>query len=204
MPPKEKSKQIFLLVLLVAGISFLHYFTQQSRHHYHIFYRELYFLPLILAGFWFGLRGALATSIATTAIYLPLTLIRWEGFSPEDFDKILEIGLFNIVAAVSGALRDREKAREKEKLEGIMAMAGSVAHEMNTPLFSALGTAQLLQEELESETENYDDLQTIIGSLKEMNRLIKKIARIDRIEIKDYVGSTRIMDIEKASKKTMP
>ena len=202
MSRHKQSKQIILLIALVAGISLLHIFTGQSLHHLHVFYRELYFLPLILAGFWFGLRSALATSFSITAVYFIYTLIQWQGFSPDDFNKLLEIGLFNIVATVAGTLRDREKKRENEKLEGIVAMAGAVSHEMNTPLFSALGTAQLLKKELVSETENYKDVQTIITSLQEMRRLIQKISRIDRLEMKDYVGNSRIIDIEKSSKES--
>ena len=201
MSSHKQSKQIILLIGLVAGISLLHFFTGQNRYHLHVFYRELYFLPLILAGFWFGLRGALATSFSITAVYFIYTLIQWQGFSPDDFDKLLEIGLFNIVAAAAGTLRDREKEREKERFEGIVSMAGGVSHEMNTPLFSALGTAQLLKEELDSKSETYKDVQTIITNLQEMRRLIKKIARIDRIEMKDYVGNSRIIDIEKSSKE---
>jgi signal transduction histidine kinase len=196
-----QTKQIILIIALAAGISLLHLFTAQSRHHLHVFYRELYFLPLILAAFWFGLRGALATSFSITAVYFIYTLILWQGFSPDDFDKLLEIGLFNIVATVAGTLRDREKQRENEKLEGIVAMAGGVSHEMNTPLFSALGTAQLLKDELDSETENYKDVQTILTNLQEMRRLIQKISEIDRIEMKDYVGNSHIIDFEKSSKE---
>jgi K+-sensing histidine kinase KdpD len=39
----------------VGGITFLHYSTQMDRNLQHAFYRELYFLPIVLAGFWFGL-----------------------------------------------------------------------------------------------------------------------------------------------------
>jgi hypothetical protein len=69
MPRKTK---FTLIVILVAGISLLHYVTDQSRYHYHVFYGELYFLPIVLAGLWFGLRGALPTSLGITAFYLPL------------------------------------------------------------------------------------------------------------------------------------
>jgi len=72
---------------------------------------------------------------------------------------------------------------------------------MNTPLFSALGTAQLLEKEFDSETENYKDVQTILTNLQEMRRLIQKISIIDRIEMKDYVGNSRIIDFEKSSKE---
>ena len=94
--------RIVLVATLVIVISVFHYFTGMKQVYYHIFYRELYFLPLILAGFWFGLRGGVITSLSITALYLPATLMNWEGFSPEDFDKIVEIVLFNIVAGGLG------------------------------------------------------------------------------------------------------
>ncbi len=199
MSPNKHSKQIVLVIGLATGISLLHFFTGQDRHHLHVFYRELYFLPLILAAFWFGLRGALATSFSITVLYLIYTLIQWQGFSSNDFEKLLEIGLFNIVAAVAGALRDREKKRENENLEAVVAMAGSVSHEINTPLYSALGTAQLLKKELDSDAQIYKDIQTILTSLQEIRRLTQKLSRINYIELKHYVGNSRIVDIEKSS-----
>ena len=75
--------------MLVIGISLLHYLTDQSRYHYHVFYGELYFLPIVLAGLWFGLRGALAASLGITGCYLPFIYWHWHGFSPDDFDRML-------------------------------------------------------------------------------------------------------------------
>ncbi len=201
METKNHQAKIILIATLVLGITGLHIMTSQKQELSHIFYRELYFLPLILTAFWFGLRGALITSLSVTIIYLPYTLFHWQSFSTDDLNRLLEIMLFNIVTNVLGLLRDREKTREKEKRKAVLAMAGAVAHEINTPLFSAIGTAQLLQEEFEPDSSWYSDLQQINRNLKEISHLIKKIAGIENIEIKAYVGSSTIIDIEKSAKK---
>ena len=55
---RSKKLKIIFLFASVLTITLCHYFTELKVHHYHIFYQGLYFLPVILAGFWFGLRGA--------------------------------------------------------------------------------------------------------------------------------------------------
>ena len=165
---------------------------------WHIFYRELYFLPLILSAFWFGLRGSFIISLCVTVLYLPYTIFHWQSFSPNDLDRLLEILLFNIVANGLGFLRDRGKTIEKEKRKAIMAMASTVAHEINTPLFSAIGTTQLMQDEFNPDSDPYNDLQLIIRNLKEIKQMVKKIAAIEKPEMKPYVGDSVIVDIEKS------
>ena len=193
----DRGKFIFLLVLVLA-ITALHIATSQEQELPHIFYRELYFLPLILSAFWFGLRGSFIISLCVTVLYLPYTIFHWQSFSPNDLDRLLEILLFNIVANGLGFLRDREKTIEKEKRKAIMAMASTVAHEINTPLFSAIGTTQLMQDEFNPDSDPYNDLQLIIRNLKEIKQMVKKIAAIEKPEMKPYVGASVIVDIEKS------
>lgn len=188
-----------LVTGLVLIITALHVITAREHQRVHIIYRELYFLPLILGGFWFGLRGALITSLTITAFYLPYTVYHWQKFSPGDLDSLLEIGLFNIVAAGVGFLRDRELIRQREKRKAVAAMAGAVAHEMNTPLFTALGTAQLLQEDFKAGTGPHTDLKLMIGSLKQIKALVRKIAGIEDVVMKSYVGEEEIVDVEKSN-----
>lgn len=193
--------KILFIVILVGAIAALHYSTQYSKIYHHIVYREFYFLPLILGGFWFGLRGGLITSFSIVASYMPFVILRWDNFSPDDLDKSIEIILFIVVAVLVGTLRDREKARMREKIEGVKAMAGTVAHELNTPLQVVLGNSQLLQEEFDSSTETHVELQGIINNLRKMDQIIKKISLIDRVELKDYIGNTKILDIEKTNQE---
>jgi len=199
MPPRTSLTKAVLIAGLVLAITALHILTAQEQERIHIIYRELYFLPLILAGFWYGLRGALLTALTITAFYLPYTVYHSQAFSPDDLDSLLEIALFNIVAAGVGFLRDRELARQREKRKAVAAMAGAVAHEMNTPLFAALGTAQLLQDDFEEGSAPHTDLVQIIASLQQLKALVRSIASIEEVVVKSYVGGDEIVDIEKSA-----
>lgn len=192
--PPEYIK-ILLVISLVTATTVLHYSTRQNQHYYHIFLRELYFFPILLAAFWYGLRGGLITSVGISVFYIPLVVTHWQQFSPEDLDKSLEILLFNLVALVMGVLSDREKNREREKQEAILAMAGTIAHELNTPLQVVLGNSELLQDDFESESETYKELQIIINNTKTIQEVVKKISFLDRIVLKEYAGDAQIVDI---------
>ncbi len=187
--------KMFLVILLVTITTLLHFATKQNQQYYHIVLREFYFLPILLAAFWYGIRGGLISSLGISVLYLPVVIMHWQEFSPEDLDKSLEIVLFNLVALVMGILSDREKKREREKQEAILAMAGTIAHELNSPLQVVLGNSQLLRDDFLPESEHYRELQTIVNNTKVIQQVVKKISFLDQFVLKGYAGNTKIVDI---------
>ncbi|MCK5684001.1 PAS domain S-box protein, partial [bacterium] len=99
---------------------------------------------------------------------------------------------------VTDHIKLKEEHKTKERLQGVLEMAGAAAHELNTPMFSALGTAQLVLDDL-NDTQLQDDLKTIIKNLHLMSNITKTMTRITRYEAKEYVGDTKIVDIQKAA-----
>ena len=51
-----KPLKVGLIVILVAIITIIHYSTIHGQLAQHIPHRELYFIPILLASFWFGLN----------------------------------------------------------------------------------------------------------------------------------------------------
>jgi len=206
MPEKYLTTRIITVATLVVIISLFHYFTKVSQVYQHIFYRELYFLPLILSGFWFGLKGGLVTSISITVLYLPFTLLHWEG-SPDDFDKLLEILLFSIVSAGLGFISDRQKAEEKARIEAehiAREQAESanrlksdflsiVSHELRTPLISIIGYNDLLLDGVAGKLteEQIDALKKIGTNSKRLLDFINAMLDLSRLE----AGSVEIKEV---------
>ena len=59
--------------------------------------------------------------------------------------------VIEIIHDITAERRLKSAEAERVKLAGVIELAGTVAHEINSPLFVALGTAQLLQEDAQSE-----------------------------------------------------
>ncbi|WP_321531327.1 ATP-binding protein [uncultured Desulfuromonas sp.] len=108
---KKTSFRVILLLILVAGISELHYTTTTHHSHLHDVYRRLYYIPIILGGIWFGVRGGLGTSLFISIAYLPHVLMQWGHLPWTAPERYLEIMMYNVIGAVTGILMAKEHAQ---------------------------------------------------------------------------------------------
>jgi PAS domain S-box-containing protein len=100
-------------------------------------------------------------------------------------------------------LSDAEVRLEESKRNAVlMALAGTTAHELNQPLTSVLGFAELLKRKLKTDDEAYKRVDTIFREAERMKEIVKKIGKITRFELKSYVGESQILDLERTSDET--
>jgi PAS domain S-box-containing protein len=102
--------------------------------------------------------------------------------------------VIEVIRDITAKKQLEEEQLERVKLQGVIELAGTVAHEINSPLFAALGTAQLLEEDLEDQA-LIDDVKTIVRNLKEIGVLTKKMTSMTGFESRDYVGDAKIVEI---------
>jgi PAS domain S-box-containing protein len=103
--------------------------------------------------------------------------------------------VIEIIRDITTKRKLEEEQLERVKLQGVIDLAGTVSHEINSPLFAALGTAQMLEEDLEDQ-EQITDIQTIIRNLKSMAELTRKMTAMTGFESKDYVGDVNIVEFK--------
>jgi two-component system sensor histidine kinase HydH len=108
--------RILLLALFIIGISLLHYFTPLHLPVLHDIFQRLYYIPIILAAFWFGLQGGLAAAIVVSILYAPHILFQWGARPSLETEKFLEIVLYNIVGGITGFL-SQQGAQHRDQLE---------------------------------------------------------------------------------------
>lgn len=87
---------------------------------------------------------------------------------------------------------------ESEKNAVIVALAGTAAHELNQPLTSVMGYAELLKRKISDTDASWRAVDIIHREAERMAEIVKKIGKITRFETKAYVGSAQIVDLDKA------
>lgn len=100
--------------------------------------------------------------------------------------------------------RAQEELRAREKQSIVAELAGAAAHELNQPLTSVIGYAELLRRNLDNETPMYNAAGVIISEAERMAEIVRKVGKITKYETKSYVGGAKILDLEKASADSEP
>lgn len=95
------------------------------------------------------------------------------------------------------AAQEALQARERQAI--IAELAGATAHELNQPLTSISGYAELLRRKLERDSAAYHAAEIIAGEAERMAEIVRKIGKITKYETKSYVGRAKILDLDRAS-----
>lgn len=93
----------------------------------------------------------------------------------------------------------QEELRARERQAIVAELAGTAAHELNQPLTSVIGYAELLRRSVRGDASLENAVGVIIGEAERMAEIVRKIGKITRYETKSYVGEARILDLEKSS-----
>jgi K+-sensing histidine kinase KdpD len=95
-----------------------------------------------------------------------------------------------------------EERLQRERLQGVIEMAGAACHELNQPLQTLFGYSHLLLGELPEDSPLFGKIEEIKKSIDQLGQITKKIMHITRYETKEYIEGSKIIDIDKASSET--
>jgi len=119
----HRHTRIFILVGLVVLITAMHYLTTTQKVQFHDIYRRLYYIPIVLGGLWFMLRGGLGTAIVISILFAPHVVFQWGHHPTTQPEQYLEILLYNVIGFLTGFLSQQAQTqtlryqRAAERLE---------------------------------------------------------------------------------------
>jgi len=97
------------IAVFTAGVTVLHYSVSVEEWLYHLIFMQLYFIPILIGAFRFGVRGGLGASIVVSLIYLPHIFLQMGETLESIFLQLLQIGIYNIIGYLTGLKAQREK-----------------------------------------------------------------------------------------------
>ena len=104
-----------------------------------------------------------------------------------------------IARDVSDIVKRQQDRNTDEKFQGVLEMAGGVAHSLNQPLTIVNNLLSEILSELDSDGSLHPKVQKIYDQMKKLNEITQKIGNIKKYEAMDYVAGVKIVDIDKSS-----
>jgi PAS domain S-box-containing protein len=98
----------------------------------------------------------------------------------------------------------QQKLQLSEKQALVAELAGAAAHELNQPLTSIIGYAQLVERQSAKDAQHLRAIGIILAEAERMAGIVKKIGKITKYETTDYVGGARMIDLERATQEIPP
>jgi len=92
-----------------------------------------------------------------------------------------------------------EERLQRERLQGVIEMAGAACHELNQPLQALSGYSHLLLSDLPEDIPLFGEIKKIKEMVNQLGQITQKIMYITRYETKEYIEGSNIIDIDKAS-----
>ncbi|MEZ4384377.1 MAG: histidine kinase dimerization/phospho-acceptor domain-containing protein [Nannocystaceae bacterium] len=209
--------------LPIAVITALHYGTGMDQPWAHDILRRCYYLPIVIAAFLCGLKGALTASLVTSGLYLPHAFLsHFLGHHHHDpagsLEKILEVVLYNGVAAAAGYLAELERRRrselrraleEQQRLIGQLVQAGrlsalgqvvaGITHEIKNPLHALAGTAEIVDPLIPEDAEERRMWEIHVRELRRLQRVAERFlsfakpgpSALERLDLRDVARRLR-------------
>jgi two-component system, NtrC family, sensor histidine kinase HydH len=199
--PANVYLKVGVIVVLVSIITILHFSTSTEHMYLHQIYQRSYYIPIVLASFWFEIWGGLATAIGLTALYLVHIRHDWSHHPDYSFQQYAEIAMYLIIAALVGYLSQiQRKTREQlenagsqlraayqklnetfdqlrhsDRLASLGQLSAGIAHEIRNPLGSIQGAVDILAQDLPPEDPKSEFAKI---ARKEVSRLEKLTGEI--------------------------
>jgi C4-dicarboxylate-specific signal transduction histidine kinase len=109
------------------------------------------------------------------------------GFQDDPLENIIAI-----IADISAKEQAQSEKMEKERLQGVLEMAGAICHEINQPLQSILGYASMVDAE---RNKSSGEIQQIALQVDRIGKITRRLSSITRYKTISYPGNKQIIDI---------
>ncbi len=183
----------------IGAISAFHVFAplpeghDMALHGLHSALEGLYYIPLLLAGYWWGARPAGICGVAVSTIYGVHTSLQLGGvLDPMNRGRILALVIFPVVAFTTGLLADRlrretqrlvdaeRQLRRAEMLAALGELSAGLAHEVRNPLAAIRGAAEVVSVGIPKGSRDEEFARLLVSEVERLDRVVSDFLHFAR------------------------
>lgn len=218
--PLSNATKAAAIVLVLGVISVAHQATNPALVWWHVAYQDLCYVPILVAAYWFGLRGGVATALVAglgTAVHFHSM---WHGNAPFVISQYGQAVAFVITGTVGGALATAERRATLRRQEALAAaeaahaelrasheqlmradrlsslgeIAAGLAHEIGNPLAGVKGALEIIRSRAADGTPEAEFSALASGEIARLEALLEEFLRYARPH-EPRRGPTDIIDV---------
>lgn len=111
------NSKILLIVILTSFVAGVHLLYTGSNAGFHVLHQQLFFLPIVLASFWFGKKAGVFAAVVISFLYAP-TMFLMHHAAGSHLVIFTQVSLYLFVALMMGWLSDRQRMQQEQLLKG--------------------------------------------------------------------------------------
>jgi two-component system sensor histidine kinase HydH len=175
--------KVLPIILLLSAIFLLDQELIPTSVHPEVLHR-LYYLPIILSGLLFGLKGGIFSATVVTLLFFP-HWFDWFHSSISHRAHFDEVFLFYAFGILIGLLVDRERMetqqrQDQEQMACMGEAAAAVAHELKNPVITIGAYTQKILKKTDPEDPNRERLAVIYQECQRLELLLKDMIHFSR------------------------
>jgi len=106
-------------------------------------------------------------------------------------------GILCIAHDITEKMIAEEDRVQKERMEGVLEMAGAVCHELNQPMTVVSVNSEIIADDMDKNLVK-EKIDVIKKEIKKMSKITRKLMHITRYETREYLNGRLIFDIDKS------
>ena len=104
-----------------------------------------------------------------------------------------------VLSDVTERIKQIKEKTNRDKFQGVLEMAGGVAHRFNQPLTIITNIINETLSGIEPGNKLYGNIVKMQAQIDKLNEITRKVGSIKKYEAIDYVAGVKIVDIDRAS-----
>jgi PAS domain S-box-containing protein len=104
-----------------------------------------------------------------------------------------------VISDVTDRVNQIRQKANRDKFQGVLEMAGGVAHRFNQPLTIVTNIISEMLSDIDPDDRLFASISKVQDQIHKLNDIARKVGNIKKYEAIDYVAGIKIVDIDRAS-----